>query len=134
MVRKASIEDIEILNNLKTKLSLSRLKYEKPSLDITDDIILDDNSITFISVYNNKEIGYLHGYKYKNKAVIEQIYVLDSYRDSGIGQELVNEFKNWANHNSLTNIEVNIENGNDAYFLFDKLGFEITKVIMNLNI
>lgn len=137
MVRKATKEDIDIINSFKMKLILSRLKYNNPSLDIINDYtdyIEDDNNIFLVFVDNNKEIGYLYGYKCNNKAILNDIFVLDEYRDCGIGQELFIEFKNWAINNSLKNIEVNIENGNDVYFLFEKFNFEITNVTMNLNI
>ena len=67
-------------------------------------------------------------------SILNDIFVLDEYRNNGIGQELVLGFKDWAINNLLKNIEVNIENGNDAYFLFEKFNFEITNVTMNLNI
>ncbi len=134
MVRKASIEDIEIISNFKTKLSMSKLKYDNPSLDIVNTNININDGIYLIAIKNNKEVGYLYGYQYKDKAILDQIYIIDNYRESGLGEELVTEFRIWATNNSLKNIEVNIENGNEAYFLFDKLGFEITKVIMNVNI
>ena len=138
MVRKATDNDIEILNNFFTKLSLSRLKYNSPSLNIVESNYLNELSneehIIFIDIEDNKEVGYLHGYKKGNRAILDQIYVLEDYREYGIGEELVKEFKNWSLYNSLKNIEVTIENGNDAYFLFEKMGFDITRVLMNLDI
>ena len=138
MVRKATNDDIEVLNNFFTKLSLSRLKYNNPSLNIVENNYLNEleneNHIIFIDIENNKEVGYLHGYKENDKAILDQIFVLEDYREYGIGEKLVKEFKNWSLYNSLKNIEVTIENGNEAYFLFEKMGFDITSVLLNLNI
>ncbi len=136
MVRLATIDDIDLINNFKTKLSLFKLKYENPSLNIIDECnnINSEDCIYLIAIKDDMEVGYLYGYVNDKTAILDQIYVMDKYRENGVGEELVLEFKNWSIHKSLKNIEVNIENGNEAYFLFDKLGFEITKVKMNINI
>ena len=135
MIKKATKDDIEILNNFKTKFLIEQLKYENPSLDIIDEIKNFDNDyVIFIAIKDDKYVGYLQGYKNNESAIIDQIYVLNDYRSLSIGEELVTEFKNFAKQNNLKNIEINIENGNDAYFLFEKMGFEITKVLMNLNV
>ena len=136
MIKKATKEDIEILNSFRAKFLVEQLKYENPSLDILDEFSCfdDENYIIFIAIKDDKYVGYLQGYKNKETGIINQIYVLNEYRSDGIGEELVNEFKNFSKQYNLKNIQINIENGNDAYFLFDKMGFEITKVLMNLNI
>ena len=48
----------------------------------------------------------------------------------GLGTELVEKLRDYLRPYKL---EVTIENGNKAYFLFNKLGFKITKVVMNLD-
>ena len=136
MIRYATKDDVEIINNFRTKFMIEQLKFDNPSLEIISDCLklIDENNIILLYFEDNKSIGYLQGCKEKNKGLINQIFVEDNYRDNGIGEELVKEFIKWCDNNSIKNIETNIENGNDAFFLFDKLGFEIKKVSMNLNI
>jgi len=47
-----------------------------------------------------------------------------------IGKELVKKLCDYIGPYKL---EITIENGNSAYFLFNKLGFKITKVVMSLD-
>ena len=48
-------------------------------------------------------------------------------------EEIINAIKEFYSH-EWSEVEVTIENGNDAYFLFEKMGFDITRVLMNLDI
>ena len=138
MIRKATKEDINIINSFNTKVLLNKLKYENPGLDIVSndfwDELDDNNYIILLAEEDDKTVGYLHGYKDDNKAILDSIYVEDDYRNNSIGEELMNELQKWSIINSLKTIEVSIDNGNDAYFLFDKLGYEIRKVTMNLDV
>ena len=134
MVRKAKICDIDILNNFYTKMILEDLRYNEPNLDITSfnysNEIEDDNYIILIVLKDKKEVGFIHSYIKNNKAIIDSIYIEKEYRNMGLGTELVKKLYDYLDSYEL---EVTIENGNKAYFLFNKLGFKITKVVMNLD-
>jgi len=134
MVRKAKIEDIDILNNFYTKMILENLKYDDSSLDITSfnysNEIDNDNYIILIALKDKEEVGFIHSYIKNDKVIIDSIYIEKEYRNMDIGKELVKKLCDYIGPYKL---EITIENGNSAYFLFNKLGFKITKVVMSLD-
>lgn len=140
-VKKASIEDlraIQELNNELFKLEYNNydpsLKvgwaFEKEGTDYFTKMITDE--VVFVGKDSNKVIGYLAGsihvegsYVIKTLAEIENLYVAEEYRRSGLGARLINEFKKYCMDFRIEEIKVTASAKNsNAIKFYKKNGFE----------
>ena len=147
-----SIEEIQIreatLDNLDEILSLSRLLFIHHSFfdttlnqgwtDSVDGIEYFrrriNSGVAFIALNTNQEVvGYLTGAilpKLKSRtldslAELQNMYVIDSYRNRGVGSALVLRFLDWCNKGGTENIKVVVWSRNtNAIEFYRHLGFE----------
>lgn len=136
-IRKASIEDTEVLDYLLTMLIRDEKKYD---LNINEEfevkgfykhIIMNKSSIIYVAEENNKIIGYIYGYiesnetNFKKTVILDALYINNDYRNKGVATNLVNNFKRWSIENEAKYIEVQVLNKNiDAFNLYKGLGFK----------
>jgi ribosomal protein S18 acetylase RimI-like enzyme len=147
-IRKAEINDLETIR----KLSLMLFDKEKKEYDIYLDMewTYSDagkkhfvnrikKGCTLIVEVDGKMVGYLAGgiakaYPYrtvKDVGEIDSMYVMDEYRNKGIGSKLVTLFFEWCNEKGLTHIKVeaSAQNINGIKF-YKKMGFNDYTLIL----
>lgn len=115
-IRKATIEDIETIQNLNHKLCLKENSEFDPTINTEYSLsdsgykyfkwrIEGSDSITLIAVNGgNNGVGYLIGavidtYDYSTircLAEAENMYIEESYRNQGIGGKLITQFEDWC--------------------------------------
>ena len=130
---------------LLTKLVQSERKYDKnikESFVVTNNYVNlynKDNNVLFVARENNLTVGFIYGYiKYKASdfvtkgvAQIDALYVLDNYRNKGIGKKLIDKFYEWCEEDNIKIIEISVfKNNTNAYNLYEKLGYEVTEYKM----
>ena len=138
MIRKASIEDVDILNDFFTDI----IKYEadmydennKNSLIIKNyfqNKVINNDYIIYVSEEDNKVVGFISGMflrgnlvKKTDEVKIDVLYVLDSYRNRGIGSKLIETFINDCKNRKVQYVRIdNFVANEDASRLYEKYGF-----------
>lgn len=129
IIRKATLDDFnEILRlNLKlfnferqyTKTYNLNWTYSKIGKDYFQKRITEKNGIMFVAVENKTIIGYICGYvgnfpyrKPPEIAEIDNMYVEEGFRRSGIGKKLVSYFEKKAKKKGAKRIKVEALAGN----------------------
>ncbi len=147
-IRKALPSDASKLNELLTKLIQDEKKYDKNINEncivthLYEDLISNEYNSIFVALENNQIIGYIFGYIVDNGdayldlvAKLEALYVEENYRNRGIGNDLIIEFKKWATMNKVKYIEVSVCSKNEnAIKLYNKHGFIANKYILNVEL
>ena len=147
IIKRATIENLKDIQELNNKLF--ELEYEKfdPALKVgwpfgTDgtEYFCDmlNNEVVFIAFVDNKIVGYLAGcinlnlsYIIKSLAEIDNMFILEEYRDQGIGTKLINEFREYCLKFGIQEIKVgaNAKNINAINF-YRKNGFDDFEIIL----
>lgn len=147
-IRKAELKDAKQLNHLLTLLIQDERKYDE-SIDesfvvtsMYEHYIEDNSRFIIVAEDNDKIIGYLYGY-IKNEdptlttkeSLLDALYIDLEYRNQGIANKFIEEFKKWSKDNNVNSIEVGVcsENTN-AKNLYNKHGFKTTKETLILKI
>lgn len=142
IIRKTRIEDFEKLKDIKLKSKKDEMKYSdslKP-LSKTIDIYFEyfkaelkkKNSSVFIAE-DKKPVGIIIATYFKplrisrfaRKGYISNLYVQKSYRNKGIGKNLLNTSLKWLKQNKVKyiSLEIHLENKKALKFYRD-LGFK----------
>lgn len=122
IVRKATLEDLNIIQKLNYKLFL----LEKEKFD--DTLITDwplstygeeyfktaiENDIVLVAIIDDKIVGYIVGslntegtYNNIKQAELNNMYVCEEYRSIGIGTKLFNQLKTICIQNGMQEIKV----------------------------
>ncbi|MBR6133324.1 MAG: GNAT family N-acetyltransferase [Bacilli bacterium] len=143
MIRKATINDKDILNKLVTEF----VKYEADNFDENNrnDFILtsyvdrridNEDFMVYVAEEDNKIVGftiaeYLKGNIVKKtvEVKIDIVSVNKDYRCKGIGTSLVNQIVNDCKKNGVKYLRMdNFVNNKEANDLYEKLGFDILVV------
>lgn len=133
-IKKYDQENASICNDLLTKLINDETKYDE---NLKNNIIinayynkLNENSVIYIALINNKVVGYIYGYVtedilVKEKAAkLDALYVIEECRGNKIASKLIEKFKNWCFSKNIKYIEVTAWNDNiDATKIYLKHGF-----------
>lgn len=148
IIRRANINDSSYINKLLTKLIRDEKRYdininEKCEVKrFYENLIENDNNLILVVEFDNKIIGYLYGLiEYRGDAYIERVaridalYIESDYRNTGIGSNLLKNFKQWVIDKNIKYIEIcaQVENKN-AVNLYEKMGFKNFKSIMNIEL
>src|SRR3990172_3772034 len=115
MIRKATIEDLEQIQQLNQLLFIKEEKdydsllnvewpFEKEGEEFFKKTITDNSRATFVAEEDGKIVGYLAGKSspgpwYKDHCIsaeLDTMFILNEYRSSGIGSRLVKSFVVWA--------------------------------------
>ena len=126
-----NIEDADICDSLLTKLILDERKYNDL---IKEDYVvknhfnkmLNDKNIILLAYYlDDKIVGYiLMRLNEENLCLIDGLYVIDSYRNHGIANELLTEVLNRCKKMKIKYIDINVMEKNEiAKRIYQKLGF-----------
>ena len=141
LIRKATLEDLKDIQSLNNDLfKLEKANYDTtliPNWPLSDkgkeyftDLI--ENHYVIVATEKEEIIGYLAGsinekgsYTEIQYGEIDNMIVKDEYRGSGIGKELINNFKEYCKSNGINNIKVmaSYKNRNAVEF-YHKNGFE----------
>jgi ribosomal protein S18 acetylase RimI-like enzyme len=141
-IRKATEEDFNSLKEIKLLSKKEELKYSEAIKDIDDNkeqyynYLKKDlryiNRGIFIAIKGRKIMGMVLAQyfkplpisKYHRKGYISNLYIIQQYRNIGIGKELVLKAKEWLkkNHTEHVTLEIHIDN-KPALELYRKLGF-----------
>lgn len=146
-IRKAKKEDMKDIQKLRYLLA----KYEKdlglniviPEWAYTDvgekdfNYFLNEQYI-FVAIEDNKIVGFITGEIFKKKAwynvqlgEINNIFVLEEYRQKGIGKKLVKTMMDTFKQEGITNIDLyTFGNNIDAIKFYEKIGFKKYNVQM----
>ncbi len=147
MIRKAKIEDCNKLDDLLTLLIRDEKQYDD-SIDglfavigYYENFVSDPNRCLLVSDDNGIN-GYIYGFKQESdptsskvEYLLDALYVVEDYRNKGIGKALIEEFKTWCIENGATNINVNVCSKNEiAKILYKNNNFVTTKETMTLKL
>lgn len=143
MIRKATINDKDILNKLVTEF----VKYEADNFDENNrnDFILtsyvdrridNEDFMVYVAEEDNKIVGftiaeYLKGNIIKKTVEVKIVilFVDKDYRCKGIGTSLVNKIVNDCKKNGVKYLRIdNFIKNEEANDLYEKLGFNILVV------
>lgn len=151
IIKKATIEnlnEIQELNNQLFELEYnnfdSSLKvgwpFEKEGIEYFSDML--NNQVVFIAFVDNSVVGYLAGsinvessYVTKSLAELDNMFILENYRNYGIGTKLVNEFKKYCLNIGIQEIKVTASaRNNNAINFYKKNGFEDFEVTFKMTL
>lgn len=136
-IRKASLEDLESVQELNNKMFELEYKhfdntlnvgwtYEKAGSDYLKNMI--ENQIVYLAIINDEIVGYLAGkvgYTKSKLAELDNMFVTQEYRKYGIGAKLLDEFKKHCLTNGMDNIKVTaFAKNKNAIAFYIKNGFE----------
>ena len=137
-IRKAQMADVKIVNSFLTKLIHDEKKYDS---NINENCIISSFYENFVENEQNcillvedhtVIIGYLYGFVING---VDAMFVENNYRNLGVGNALIDEFKKWSKQQGAKYIQLKVCNKNDnAISLYKKNGFESTKTIMLLEL
>lgn len=123
MIRNASIEDIEIINNLGNLVSNTFSK----SYNISN-YLENNNYIILVYTENSIVKGFILIYKNIDYYELEMIVVDSKERHKGIGTKLLKYFEdNYLQKDDEIYLEVAVNNEN-ALKLYQKFGYEIINI------
>lgn len=150
-IKKASSEDIELIQKLNHKIMVNNEKYD-PCIIINFDLtnigkeffkesLEDENGIFLIAYDGEKPIGYINGspkpYVYRKKKFleIENIGVIPEYKRKGIGSKLYNALLKEIKKRGFERIYLNCYSQNkEALNFYKQLGFEEIDISLEKNI
>lgn len=113
------LKDIQDLNNQLFELEYNNFDsslrtgwtFEKEGKDYFSDML--NNEIVYIALSKNKVVGYLAGsinvqksYITKSLAEIDNMFILEEYRQYGIGTKLIDKFKEYCLNNQIEELKV----------------------------
>ena len=141
VIRRATINDLEIVQNLNNSLFELEKECYDPTLIINwplteegrkyfYDLII--NNYVVLGLVGDDIVGYLAGtieekgsYEEIQYGEINNMFIDDSYRGYGIGKKLINSFKNYCRDNNVFNLKVTASYKNEnAIAFYHKNGFE----------
>ena len=125
IIRKATIDDLQKIQELNLKLFEKEYKEYDPLLNLNwtfgkegteyfKNRILKEDGCVLVALVDNEIVGYLCGgireaEKYRNLPIVaelENMFVLEKFRSKGIGTQLVNECVKWCKAKNVGKIRV----------------------------
>ena len=141
IIRKATIKDLENIQNLNKKLFIREFEKYNKLLNVEwtfgekgtkyfSDLI--QNDFVYIAEVDNKVVGYLAGSIHninvcftEQFAEIENMYIERDYRGLKIGTKLIIKFKEYCKENKVKHIKVSAWSENiEAIKFYQKNSFE----------
>ena len=150
-IRKAEIEDLKAMQELNLILFQKEAKDCTPTLtlewtfsekgtDYFKRTIEEECGLALVAVMDEKVVGYLAGWIWQQDpcrtvkiSEIENMLILEEFRDKGIGSKLVQEFIKWSKDKEVEVARVGafIENTETINF-YRKNGFEDHELILEM--
>ena len=140
-IRLATFEDAEQICKLyneffvyNAELQPEYYKAAKESGEYPQSVIADENADILVAVESSVIVGFIHIRKAQtppfgsvvphNYAEIIDYFVTASYRNKGIGAELMNFAKQWSREQNLEYIELSVlSNAKEAIYFYECKGF-----------
>lgn len=140
-IRKAKKEDLQAIKDLRYDLAVFEknlghdiVEPEWPYTEVGEKDInyFFNKQFIYLAEDNQKIVGFITGEIFKKKAwytvqlgSINNLYVIEEYRNNGIGKKLMQIMIDSLKEKGITNIELNTFSGNvDAIKFYEKLGFK----------
>jgi diamine N-acetyltransferase len=142
IIRKAKIEELEIIQKLNYQLFLLEKKFDsllnmnwpfgKAGKDFFKKRINDKTGACFVAELNGEIVGYLAGslaktYSYrtiKKVTELENTLIKEEFRGQGIGEKLFEKFADWSKSMGVQRIKVSASTSNmRAIKFYEKVGF-----------
>lgn len=101
-IREATADDAHALFPLAEAMATSFQVKRNAFIESLDEIFADPAAKCLVAEADGRIVGYLLGFDHRaffaNGPVswVEEIYVSDSHRRSGLGRDLMNSFENWC--------------------------------------
>lgn len=120
MIRKMIDKDIESVIELELNCFSETLGYEMFKRDLMENIY----ALYYVYEINDKIVGYVSSWVLSDKAEILNFCVEESFRNKGIGNELLLKIINEIKNLGATNISLEVRESNtNAINLYLKNGF-----------
>ncbi|MCP9769789.1 GNAT family N-acetyltransferase [Lacihabitans sp. LS3-19] len=140
-LRKANKDEISIIQDIAyitwpvaygDILSQEKIDYMLGMMYSTEALTeqMDNGHIFLIINENNKDLGFVsfeNNYSKSSKTKIQKIYILPEAQGKGVGRLLINEAEKLSKDIGNTMLFLNVNRHNKAQFMYQKLGFEISK-------
>ena len=124
MIRKATNNDINIINVLGEKLHNNFIKTFHIETEINNDL-----AIVLVCELDNKIVGYIYAINLIDNFDLLSIFVSEDYRNNSVGKMLVTKLQEIIKDKPIL-LEVSNKNIN-AIDLYTKMGFETINVRKN---
>ena len=150
-IKRASINDLKDIQNLNNQLFEFEYNNFDPALKVDwpyemegtkyfTDII--NNEVAFIALVDNKVVAYLAGsiniqssYVTKNQAELDNMFILEEYRNYGIGTKLIDAFKTVCLKEGIEEIKVTaFAKNTNAINFYKKNGFQDFEVTLKMEL
>jgi len=153
-IKVAGMADLEVIQRLYFLLFKKEQKDFDSTLNInwpfsTDgekyfrEVLSGKIGCAWLAVLNNRVIGYLIGVvkegvptsrSIKKRVVLDNMFVLEEFRDKGVGRSLVKEFISWAKREGADNLRVTAFAGNQrAIKFYRRCGFKDYNHTLEIN-
>lgn len=154
-IKKATLKDLQNIQKLNLMLFEKEKKEYNPLLNLNwtygnkgtkyfKDSIENDLGLCLVAKIDDKIVGYLIGWIKKEKnpsliinkqAELENMFVLDEFRNNKIGYKLVEYFLEWAKDNKVENIQVTANSQNiKAINFYKKFEFKDFSNTLQMNL
>ena len=147
-LRDATPADAARLDALLTKLIRYEAQYDS---NFIDSYVVIDNYLDRIGLEGHKLlliegegeiVAFLYGFLYeipgmlaKPIAILDALYVEETYRRKGCAAQLISAFKSFAAESGVCRIELKVLSNNEtALHLYEKLSFKETKKYMTMEL
>lgn len=120
-IREATSDDAPALFPLAEAMATSFQVEQEAFLDSLEEVIADSAAQCLLAEVDGKIVGYLLGFDHRaffaNGRVswVEEIYVSDSFRQSGIGRRLMDRFEDWCRSRESRIIGLATRRASDFY-------------------
>ena len=153
-IRPAREEDFSLIQKFNALLFRKEQKDFDPTLDINwpfsaegeryfRRVLRGENGQAWLAIIDNQPVGYLAAVltdeipssrKLKKRAILDNMFVLKSFRNRGAGSRLVQEFIHWAQQQGADNLRVTAFSGNKkALDFYRQNGFQDYNQTLEIN-
>lgn len=145
------VSDLEIIDKIALQVHDCHVKWRPDIFEHTDYIFKEEDlknliqeENIFVAKLDKQIVGYIllskrenkkNGYKYRKELDIDAMGVLDTYRNQGIGYELLEYIKKYAKEHNYTDLRLTVNEENEnARHLYEKVGFKIKNIAYSMKI
>lgn len=141
-IRRAREDELKVVQDMNHKLFVHDNKYfndlnlqwpyQEKGTEYFKNKINNTKGVCIVAEVEGVVVGYLAGSTFDagtaylaKRAELDNMFVEEEYRMSGVGKELVEEFKKWCQENGVEKMFVNAYSPNTrAIAFYQKSGFE----------
>ena len=136
IIRKARIEDVQVLEELFLEFSNWNIDRKKSLHKVID----DPNGILLVAEYNNQVVGFIHQVFFMDplhaghNSDITNLFVKEKFRRKGIASSLVQKAIEDAKRREVVEIHVTTRESNQkAINFYQELGFKMEGLLFEKN-